>query len=104
MASELDAASDVRQQTAEPQNHRHQRFSKGGEAGRLQAFEWPKRVHVVLRPLVVKRTTNAFAQLLASEEQSPASELRVRVVNAADSKEEQFSWPGRAKGPNCRRQ
>jgi aerotolerance regulator-like protein/VWA domain-containing protein len=90
VASELDAASDVNQLPAEPQIITISDFKKGARLDALQAFEWPKRVHVILHRLVPKRTTNACAQLLTGDEQSATSDLRVRVASAADSKDDQF--------------
>jgi hypothetical protein len=96
VARELDATSDVKQQTAEPQVIVLSDFQKSARLDALQGFEWPKRVQMVARPLTAKRTTNAAAQLLTSEEDSPSADARVRVVNAANSKDEQFyiSWSG----------
>jgi len=45
---------------------------------------------VINRRLVPERVTNAFVQLLSSEEDSPDAEPRVRVAAAADSKDDQF--------------
>jgi len=90
VASELDAASDVMQLAVEPQIIAISDFQKGAKLDALQAFEWPRRVHVILHRLSPKRTTNAFAQLLSGDEETGASDLRLRVVNAADSKDDQF--------------
>src|SRR3954463_9919705 len=49
-----------------------------------------QKIQVVTRPPTVKPPTNAFAQLLTGDEESSIVESRVRVVNAADSKEDQF--------------
>jgi hypothetical protein len=94
VASELDAASDVKQLAAEPQIIVISDFQKGSRLDALQAFEWPKRVHVINRRLTLKRTTNAIVQLLTSDEDAAPTELRVRVASAADSKDDQFfvSW------------
>ena len=94
VAAELDAASDVEQSAAEPQIIAISDFARGSRIDALQSFEWPQNVRVITRQLVSKRTTNAFAQLLTSEEDAPDAEPRVRVTNAADSQQEQFyvSW------------
>jgi len=94
VAAELDAASDVEQSSAEPQIIAIGDFARGSKLDALQSFEWPQNVRVISRQLVPKRTTNAFAQLLTSEEDAPDAEPRVRVTNAADSQQEQFyvSW------------
>jgi hypothetical protein len=91
VASELDAASDLKQLAAEPQIILISDFQKGARTEALQSFEWPKRVRVIARNLSPRSTTNAFAHLLISEEDAPEAELRVRVVNAADSAGDQFS-------------
>jgi Aerotolerance regulator N-terminal/von Willebrand factor type A domain len=91
VAGELDAASDVKQQAAEPQIIVISDFQSGARIDALQAFEWPERVHLIARRLAPKRTTNAVAQLLVSDEESSSADLRVRVVNAADSVDDQFS-------------
>jgi hypothetical protein len=90
VAGELAAASDVKQLAAEPQIIVISDCSKGSRLDALQAFEWPKGVHVIPRPLKPKHTTNAFAQLLTSNEEASAGELRVRVASAADSTDDQF--------------
>lgn len=90
VAGELDAKSDVEQQAAQPQIIVISDFQKSAKLDALQAFEWPERVHVVTRPLSPKRPTNAAVQLLVSDEEIAASELRVRVVNAANSRDDQF--------------
>src|SRR5262245_3942285 len=91
VAGELDAASDVKQLAAEPQIIVISDFQRGSRIDALQAFEWPKRVHLIARRLTPKRSTNAVAQLLTTDEESSSAELRVRVVNAADSVDDQFS-------------
>jgi hypothetical protein len=98
VAGELDAATDAKQSSLEPQIVVVSDFQRGSRIEALQAFEWPKRIPVVLRAVSPSRKTNAFAHVLPSEEEGendPAN-LRVRVVNAADSTSEQFyvSWDG----------
>ncbi len=91
LARELDASSDVKQHTGEPQIILISDFQKSARLDALQGFEWPKdRVHIITRQLTPKRTTNAAAQLITSEEDSSTADARVRVVNAANSKDEQF--------------
>jgi hypothetical protein len=94
VAAELDAASDVKQMPAEPQIIAISDFARGSRIDALQAFEWPSKVRMIARQLSPKRTTNAFVQLMTSEEEAPDAEPRVRVTNAADSKDDQFfvSW------------
>jgi len=90
VAGELAAASDVKQLPAEPQIIVISDFSKGSRLEALQAFEWPKGVHAILRPLKTKGSTNAFAQILTSDGEASPGELRVRVASAADSTDDQF--------------
>ena len=90
VASELDAASDARQSAAEPHIVLVSDLQKGSRTESLATYEWPPRVRVTAHQLTPKGTTNAFAQLLTSEEETAASELRVRIVNAADSEKDQF--------------
>jgi hypothetical protein len=100
VAGELDAATDAKQSSLEPQIVVVSDFQRGSRIEALQAFEWPKRVPVVLRAVAPARKTNAFAHVLPAEEEGendPAN-VRVRVVNAADSTSEQFyvSWAAAA--------
>src|SRR4051794_40293409 len=102
VASQLDATTDVKQLPAEPQIIVISDFQKGARLDALQGFEWPKRIHVVTRRLTVKPPTNAFAQLLTGDEESSIVESRVRVVNAADSKEDQFFVGWTSEGKDAR--
>jgi hypothetical protein len=91
VAGELDAASDVKQLPAEPQIVLIGDFQKGAAIEALQAYEWPKKVHVVPRQLSASGKTNATVQLLVGGEEEPGgAEPRVRVVNSADSAGDQF--------------
>jgi hypothetical protein len=102
VASELDATTDVKQNAAEPQIIVISDFQKGARLEALQAFEWPKRVQAIFRPQATRRTTNAAAQLLTSEDESSLTDLRVRVTNAADSRDDQFfvAWASDASRPS----
>lgn len=90
LARELDATSDVKQHTGEPQIILISDFQKSSRLDALQGAEWPKKVQMIPRVLTTRQVTNAAAQLLTSEEDSPTADARVRVVNAANSKDEQF--------------
>jgi hypothetical protein len=94
VAGDLDTSGDVEQSAAEPQIILVSDLQKGSETSALQAFEWPDKVRVVLRHVTVKQNTNAFAHLLASEEDAPDADPRVRVVSASGSADDQFyvSW------------
>lgn len=91
VASELDTASDVRQSPLEPQIVVISDFQSGSRIEALQSFEWPERVPVVALRVSPTNTTNAHAQVLPAEEGNELADVRVRVVNAADSRGDQFT-------------
>lgn len=91
VALELDTTGDVEQSTLKPQLIVISDFQSGSRIEALQSFEWPKGVPVVTRPVAVKQTTNARAHLLPNEEGDESKDVRVRVVNAADSTSDQFT-------------
>ncbi len=90
VAGELDSASDVQQSSLEPQIVVISDFQSGSRIEALQSFEWPKRVPVVARQVSVTKPTNAHAHALPNEEGDESTDVRVRVVNAADSRSDQF--------------
>lgn len=96
VAGELDSAGDVQQSPLDPQIVVISDFQAGSRIEAVRSFEWPKRVPVVTRLVKPSSPTNAYAHLLPDEEGDEASDVRVRVVNAADSKSDQFylSWVG----------
>lgn len=97
VAGEMDSTTDPRQAALDPQIVAISDFQKGSRLEALQAFEWPKRIPVVTRTVVQEKGANAFAHVLVSDEDEPdAGEVRVRVVNAADSAGDQFylTWAG----------
>src|SRR5262249_48366050 len=67
VAGEIDSATDARQSSLEPHIIVIGDFQKGSRLDALQAFEWPKRVPVVLRPVAPKKTTNAFVHMLPDQ-------------------------------------
>lgn len=91
VASELDTASDVRQSPLEPQIIVISDFQSGSRIEALQSFEWPERVPVVTLQIKPTKMTNAHAQVLPAEEGNELGDVRVRVVNAADSRGDQFT-------------
>lgn len=91
VASELDTASDVRQSPLEPQIVVISDFQSGSHIEVLQSFEWPERVPVVTLRVSPTNTTNAHAQVFPAEEGNELADVRVRVVNAADSRGDQFT-------------
>jgi hypothetical protein len=90
VAGELDSARDVQQSSLEPQIVVISDFQSGSRIEALQSFEWPATVPVVARHVSVKNSTNAYAHALPSEEGDNSTDARVRVVNAADSRSDQF--------------
>ncbi len=91
VASELDTASDIRQSPLEPQIVVISDFQSGSRIEALQSFEWPERVPVVTLAVAPTNTTNAHAQVLPAEEVNELADVRVRVVNSADSRGDQFT-------------
>lgn len=91
VASELDMASDVRQSPLEPLIVVISDFQSGSRIEALQSFEWPEHVPVVTLRVSPTNTTNAHAQGLPAEEGNELADVRVRVVNAADSRGDQFT-------------
>ena len=96
VAGEIDATADARSAVRTPQIIVISDFQKGSRIEALQSFEWPERIPVIARPLTLKKTTNAFVQVLNSDDREEDARIRVRVVNAADSDGEQFylAWSG----------
>ncbi|MCI0357515.1 MAG: BatA domain-containing protein [Planctomycetaceae bacterium] len=90
VASEMDAARDAQQSAAQSQIVLISDFQKGSRIEALQAFTWPKELRLITRSLAPKRVSNAYAHLLPSDEDAADAEPRVRVVNAEDSKADQF--------------
>lgn len=90
LAGELEATTDVAQRSAKPQLIVISDFQQGSRIEALQGFEWPADVRVVPRQLSLKQTSNATLQLLPADADDTEGEPRVRVVNAADSTQEQF--------------
>lgn len=90
LASELAAASEVQQSSAEPQIVVISDFQQGSKIDALAAYEWPEKVRIVTRQLAVKQTTNAHAQLLTSQDDTDGTELRVRIASASNSAGDQF--------------
>lgn len=66
----------------------------GSHLHRLQGYEWPRGIEVVVQPVKARRPTNAGLHLVAEREdvERAAGEapLRVRVDNSADARREQF--------------
>lgn len=91
VAGEMDATTDARQSRLEPQMIVVSDFQRGSRIDALDAFEWPQKVPVEFRSLTPARPTNASVRLIVDEQGTtdPAN-VRVRVVNAADSTDDQF--------------
>lgn len=63
-------------------------FQAGSQIDALTDFSWPAELKVRLHRVQTKETCNAGLQLISLDEKSQAT---VRIVNAADSKQEQFT-------------
>jgi hypothetical protein len=94
IAGEMDSVSDVQQAIREPLLVVISDFQKGARIEALQGFVWPKHVSVAMKPVTASKRTNAVAHILPDEEDRGDTDVRVRVVNAADSTVDQFhiSW------------
>ncbi|MHB9006122.1 MAG: BatA domain-containing protein [Limisphaerales bacterium] len=68
-------------------------FQEGSRTAGLQSYAWPKAVEVRTEPVAPRPASNAGLQLAAGRPDAapvPKPSVRVRVVNAPDSKLEQF--------------
>ena len=69
-------------------------LQEGSHLESLQAFEWPRRIELVVEPLKARRPTNAGVQIVLNREETDTDAgdagLRVRVSNSAESRQEQF--------------
>ena len=76
-------------------------LQEGSRLDSLQAFEWPRGVELLLEPVAARTVTNAGLQLLtegAEGARAPEAKVRVRVANAAGSRQERFSLTWRRPG------
>jgi hypothetical protein len=96
VAGELDSTSELLKTVLDPQIVVISDFQAGSKIEAVRSFEWPTKVPVVVRQVLLATTTNAYAQLMPNEEGDELTDARVRVVNATDSKSDQFflSWVG----------
>lgn len=66
----------------------------GSRLHRLQGYEWPRGVEVIVLSVKARRPTNAGLHLMAEREEAQAATVealvRVRVDNSADARREQF--------------
>ena len=67
-------------------------LQEGSHLEALQAFEWPRRIELVVESLKAKRPTNAGVQIVLNREETDTDDaaLRVRVSNSSASRKEQF--------------
>lgn len=68
-------------------------LQEGSRLDGLQGFDWPPGSEVVVETVTPRRPTNAGLQLLTLSEdaaEESADALRIRLVNAGDSKRDQF--------------
>jgi hypothetical protein len=76
-------------------------LQEGSRLESLQAFEWPRGIELLLEPVAARTTTNAGLQLLTDATEgarTPEAKVRVRVSNAAGSRQERFSLTWRRPG------
>lgn len=76
-------------------------LQEGSRLESLQAFDWPRGVELLLEAVAVRTTTNAGFQLLSDATEgarTPVAKVRVRVANAAGSREERFALTWRRPG------
>lgn len=76
-------------------------LQEGSRLESLQAFDWPRGVELLLEAVAVRTTTNAGLQLLSDATEgarTPVAKVRVRVANAAGSREERFALTWRRPG------
>ena len=70
-------------------------LQEGSRLDGLQGYEWPRGLVVRLEPVAAKRIENAGAQWIAESVESGATDTpqgpRVRVINTAEAKREQFA-------------
>ncbi|MFN0056074.1 MAG: BatA domain-containing protein [Planctomycetales bacterium] len=91
VASELHNASPAGEEPREARIVLISDLQQGARLEGLSAGAWPPEVRLVVRQLRGAPATNARGQLLIDEEGEGPQEVRVRVINAADSTGEQFS-------------
>lgn len=91
VAAELEATGDLQQSTLEPQIVLISDLTQGARLEALDATQWPDRVKVSIPALKPSTQTNAYAHILTGETQGAIEDVRVRVVNAAQSRNDQFS-------------
>ncbi len=75
-------------------------LQNGADVDSLQSFQWPDSVRVDVRQVKTSKTNNANVRILPnSEESDQPNTVRVRVANAANSKQEQFDvrWANQEK-------
>ncbi len=73
---------------------------EGGRLERLQAFDWPKNLQLLVLPLKSKSAGNGGVQVVTDSADTSLtnSAVRVRVSNAPDSAKEQFQVGWAAEG------
>ena len=75
-------------------------MQEGGHVEAMQGRVWPEGVQLEVRPVALKKESNASVQYVkqapADTSDKPDGRLRVRVANAADSTKETFTlvWEG----------
>jgi hypothetical protein len=79
-------------------------FAEGNQVGRLQGYDWPRHIILALERVLPRHAGNAGLQLAPEREGfdlgKTESGPKVRVINAANSKEELFRVGWKRSGEN----
>jgi hypothetical protein len=107
LGNALIAAAEVIEDAEKREQHTGPRrimlitdLQEGSRLDRLQGYEWPRGLEVVVEPVKSKRPTNAALQWVMDAEETASvvaeTPVRIRVSNSADAKREQFQlrWTG----------
>jgi hypothetical protein len=110
LAAALIAGAEALTDTSGPQTAGHRQIilvtdlQEGSHLNPLEGYDWPKGVEVLVEPVQPSSGNNAGVELAAESEEASRQvvpTVRVRVMNTADSKREQFQvgW-AQAGGPD----
>jgi hypothetical protein len=79
-------------------------FTEGSQMGRLQGYDWPRNIGLALERVVPRQAANAGLQLAPEREGFDLSKAEggpsIRVINAANSKQELFRVGWKRTGEN----
>lgn len=99
-AAETLTEADVHEATQVRQVVLISDVQEGGRLEKLQAYDWPKNLQLLVPPLKAKSTSNAGVQVVTDTTDASLtnSAVRVRVSNAPESAQEQFQVGWAAEG------